>query len=325
MKKLISLFVLSASLTACSVHPSQQDFSHKPTLEIVEQLLCEARISIINEAKYQLKQSGLPNSLMFADSLGYTAEQYENFKTAQLFGDEKRFYNEYINVGIAFDFTLEAMEDNLASTQVDFLRLITNGTASLQVTASNDLSRDSTRSFLVTRRFEALLTDRKLARLCQDYVAAPNLEYPISGSVGIADVIHTFIELNEGPGLGVKKDSPNVYTDKITFITTVVGTIVPKVVLTPPTRAFHLTDASLTNMETRKDNNILTIGLAFPPQTDAKMPAMARASAREIPRSIAVTPFARAGNSTSEDRAVEAIQQQRENLFFDRFAVSPLR
>lgn len=326
MVKFLALCIACIVLADCSVHPSQQDVSHRPTREIVEQILCETRIAIIEEARTQLRDSGIPGSRELADSLGTSAEQYEQLGVRDLVGDEKRFFREYAGTGIAFDFTLDAMEENTASTQVDFLRLISNGTASLTVTASNDLSRDSTRSFLVTRQFDTLLKDRKLATYCASYVATPNLEYPISGAIGIADVIHTFIDLNEGPKLGTKKDSPNVYTDKLTFITTIMGSVVPKVMLTPPTRAFHLTDASLTNTELRKDNNILTIGLAFAPHAvKATPPKAPRIAAPGLAPSIAVTPFARADNSLAEDRAVEAIYQQRQNLFFDRFALTPAR
>ena len=47
-----------------------------------------------------------------ADKLGRTAEQYERLSARDLVGDEKRFYKEYADTGIAFDFTLDAMEEN---------------------------------------------------------------------------------------------------------------------------------------------------------------------------------------------------------------------
>ena len=60
MVKLFSLCIFCLMLVGCSVHPSQQDVSHRPTREIVEQVLCETRIAIIDEARYSCARAASP-------------------------------------------------------------------------------------------------------------------------------------------------------------------------------------------------------------------------------------------------------------------------
>lgn len=316
MKVFRAFFSCVATLAAsgCATHPLPENFEGYNTLEIVEHIRCEARQSVQDNAIGFLRGEG-NNKL--ADELAADRSGFQKFDPSRLSTkQEKDFYSRYIKTGIALDLTLDISEDNVASTQLDFLKLISNGTFSLAVAASNDRLRDASRQFVVTDTFKNLLDD---PRVCERGSTSANLLYPITGTIGLAELLGTFIQLNED-GIELKAaDKAPVFADTLNFTTTFSGSVTPKVTLTPAGHNFHLADAALTNMATRKDANKVIVGLSLAPKEKNQ-------GARGVVGSPFVgnfgtfaTVFAKRGLSEAEIRAVQAISQTRIDTFLDHF------
>ena len=236
------------------------------TVEIVDHLKCEARFAMIDKVIDKLENNSLTG--LEHDQLVYLGQKIhedndfilnENLKNLPG-AKAKEFYRRYIGATIAFEFSLASYQENSNSTEVDFARVITNGTVSVPFSASNDQMRQSTRTFQIVDSFDNILKLQK----CERSSMQPNLEYPVSGSVGLSDIISTFIDLNEKKDLTPKASADGVYVDALLFTTTASASVVPKLVLTPPTQAFHLTGASLNTAATRRDTDSLTVAMALP-------------------------------------------------------------
>ena len=179
--------------------------------------------------------------------------------------------------------------------------------------------RENIRKFLVTDTFEDLLT--KKLRDCESVPVGPNLVYPIVGEIGLYDLISTFIDLNvEGINITPKDKAPAL-GDQLQFNTTFVGSITPKIVLSPMGHAFRLADASLTNMESRTDKHAVIIGLSLPPKKSDPPRPTTPLGVGILARSV----FAQRILLPAQTRAVEAITQFRIDLYYDRSAAVAVR
>jgi hypothetical protein len=80
----------------------------------------------------------------------------------------------------------------------------------------------------------------------------------MTGSIGMAKIMNTFIDLSE---MGGGRDS---FTDTITFVTHVSGSAGAGLVLEPVTDQFRVVGAKADVDAARSDTHKLTVSLAFP-------------------------------------------------------------
>jgi hypothetical protein len=92
-------------------------------------------------------------------------------------------------------------------------------------------------------------------------VRRKNLLYPITGSIGLREVMKTFIAISEQGG---GKDS---FVDTLTFTTTISGSVSPSLKLKSVPHSFRLVSAGGTASADRTDLHKVTISLAFPVPT----------------------------------------------------------
>ena len=303
----------------CAVHPLPEDVTGISTTMIAERIRCEARDAVRLKAIQMLRAAAvrpvdpIPGAEVLAERLAQDPGLFKTIGKHLKNPREKTFYERYIKTSIAYDFTFDMSEDNLASTQLDFVKLVTGGTFSLALGASNDRLRENIRKFLITDTFENLVT-KDIAH-CDEVPVGPNLVYPIIGRIGLYELISTFIDLNEDGFTFSPKDKAPALADQLQFNTTFSGTATPKIVLSPIVgHNFHLADAALTNTATRTDKHAVIIGLSL---KKAEPPRPASPLGIGI---VARSIFASRDLSESGLRAVEAIAQFRVDLYYDRSA-----
>lgn len=282
LKGLVSRAALAVLLTAatagCAIHPVQQDVTNVPPKLLVDRIRCEARLAVIDKAISALREAADDDRIAHParaarfDALAQDIETQRNRSKPIKFDPRelptagaKSFYRRYINTVIAYDFLMQGVENNKVALVADPVRLITNGAAGIALGGSSELMRDNQRHFSLADTFGELL---ELPDCFPDYLPE-DFAHPISGSVGLREVVDTFIELNEAKPLNMDKDAKTVFADILKFTTTLSGSVTPHIQIDPVGSGFGV--ASQTNIgfsASRADTHTLTVGLAMgPPQT----------------------------------------------------------
>ena len=276
--KVIPALLFTVVMAGCTIHPVQQDVTNVPPKLLVDRIRCEARLAVIDKALVLLRdvaeneRLSQPALAAKFDALARNIEDQRNHSKPIKFDPRdlptataKSFYRRYINTVIAYDFLMQGVENNRVALAADPLRLITNGAAGIALGGSSELMRDNQRHFALADTFGELL---ELPDCYPDYIPE-SFVYPISGSVGLREVVDTFIELNEAKPLSVDKDAKTVFADILKFTTTLAGSATPHIQIDPVGAEFGL--ASPTNIglsASRADTHTLTVGLAMgPPQS----------------------------------------------------------
>jgi hypothetical protein len=328
---LLLSFLAAIGLAGCGVHPVQQDVTGIPTAQLVDYIRCETRLAIQNKAIRLLRESPSlgERALRLADEFEENRDLFIGFDPKILSNAaERAFYNRYILTGIAFDFTFDITEMDRAAASLDPVRLITRGTLGIGINASAQLNRENRRHFIVSSTFKALLDDVNLNNFCKaqggDY-RGPNFVYPIAGQIGMTELISTFIDLNEGPQLqNFGKDDAHVFADTLSFTTTFDASVSPHLVISPVGHRIGFAPSSLLGDASRTDLHQVIIGLSLEPLKPAR-PAGA-AFAHPLFGPVGTSVFARRNiSSPAEQRAVDAIAQQRYDNFLDKLGSSLAR
>jgi hypothetical protein len=334
-RSLFSL-VFAGALAACSIHPTQEDVTRVPTKHIVDRIRCEARLAIVDKAIDLLRQkaeawerdAALPENMRSAAKFRKDAQRLRDIadglvprRRGPVFfrpeilppGEPISFYNRYINTVIAYDFMFNITEDNKVAAAADPLRAITGGVVGGGLSGSSELTRNNVRTFKLSDTFGELLDNRDLD-CASDYLPG-NYVYPITGSIGLRDIVHNFIDLNEDRPLVAAASGASAFADALEFTTEVIGTAAPHVQIDPVGNRLGLgSPTGFTLMAQRKDIHKVTIGLATG--------TAGHASSFIGPRGLLVPVQPVAGESASaagnRARAFKAIEDQRFNTFLDR-------
>jgi hypothetical protein len=116
---------------------------------------------------------------------------------------------------------------------------------------------------------------------CEAEPAAANYQYPIVGTIGISEMIETFIALAMNTNLeggATVQNGPPTMADTLSFTTTLTAGITPTLALTPVGSGTQLTGSTLGFNFTRADIHQVIVGLALPGQIEKNgKPAPARA------------------------------------------------
>lgn len=311
--------MLTLALGGCAIHPVQQDVTGFPTKDIVMRIRCETRRAVEDKAIDLLSKLSDARSRLLAEQLAKDRTLFARINPATLpRKDEQEFYSRYINTAVAYEFSFDIAEDNKAALLADPVRLITNGTAGIAIGASSDFNRSNIRRFAMVDTFKELFRDEKLFDCFPGY-KPKNFVYPIAGTVGMADLISTFIDVNEQKFLSTASDKdPSVFGDTMKFSTTLVGAATPHVELSPLGNNWGL--ASPTNIgfsASRTDVHQLTVGLSMgAPERIAAVRGLPGINVFETARRSGVLKNSSNGNSV---RAVNEIENQRLRNFYDRF------
>lgn len=260
-------------ISGCATHPLPQDISRKTTIEIVNKIRCEALAGIILQISYLLQYGGPQSRLLSnelqdrveSDRLTTTPFDLERVLAALEKDDANPRLTEnilrYEKWSIGYDFEFEITELNKFGGDANFKLPLSPGSFSLGLKAGLDRTRKSKRDFLVVDSFQEY---NRLGQsgLCANYNSDRNWIYPITGSIGVAEVMDTYFTLHSGQG------ELNNFTDQVIFTTTLIGDVNPSIDLTPVGDGFDLATASLSSANTRTGIHSVTITLEPPKQDE---------------------------------------------------------
>jgi hypothetical protein len=195
------------TLAGCSVHPIPDDISPLPTEEIVRNMRCEVKDAVRKEIKAHLDDLDrrtygvyhaqiaqiVPDDILSRPNLALLVRTgpYGSKLAAKFVLISK--------LSLAYAFEFDITENNTAAADLSFMSPFSKSLFTLDATGGLAKQREAKRVFQTVETFAEL---RDLD--CSNWVIRDgNLIYPITGSIGMAKVVHTFITLTElGAGGG---------------------------------------------------------------------------------------------------------------------------
>jgi hypothetical protein len=302
--------------------------SSLPTVNIVNHIRCESRLAIQKKAIELLRDKHGDTKLAYKlEHILGLGEVWNVNPYTELTAVECAFYFRYIQIGIAFNFTFDVTEDNKAALMADPIRLITNGMAGIGVNSSGE----AIRTFIVSETFARLLEDT-IPGCGKSPLRPENFAYPVAGSIGMDELISTFIDLNENEnapltassaGSGTKGSSSGsgMFADTLNFNTTLIAGVTPSVQINTVGHKWGL--ASPTNFAatvTRTDKHTLAVDLSLATTADkTKQVAASNPIVVQSGSQVRSALQKRGVQSPAEQRALDAVQQQRIDNFLNRF------
>ena len=103
------------------------------------------------------------------------------------------------------------------------------------------------------------LTDNNKTK-CDGTVEAANPIYPITGTVGLDEVVHTYWELQKLTRF--QKNNKQVFSDTLTFTTTLSAGVMPELQIGNSSGGFKLSKASIVGSSMRTDVHKVTVAIA---------------------------------------------------------------
>ena len=230
----------------CTIHPIPYDVPGYRTIDIVKKIRCEAQRAL---AKF------LPE-------------------------DAKRLAV-YDEMSIAYQFTFTITENNKLGADASFKMPVSTGTFTLGISSGVEKERLGQREFTFVDKFK----EARQQSVCVLEATGPDYKYPITGTIGLEEVIKTYLELQavglgDRPGIvfdtrggtalaarargaAQKQDKGTVdFAETFEFTTTIRGSASPKVELKPVGSGLALASASGSLSVDRTDKHALLITLS---------------------------------------------------------------
>ena len=276
--------------SGCAIHPLPEDVAPLKTVEIVDHIRCEMYDALRHQIVLIFDYTDNAEAHQIARDIeahpGRSLKEFEG-KIKLLKPVYQHRINAYASTTIGYGFRFNITEQNVAKADV-FFGLPWNPLSNFVVKANStlDKTRTNTRRFFKVETFKDLL-------LSSDCLGQPlneaNIVYPITGSIGLRNVVDDFFKLTTRGAKTVQDDSKDVrnFSEQLTFTTAISGSINPRVQLSPVTDAFKLAEAGADLTASRTDIHELTLtfdlGTGFDPHAlVAGAPARSDAVIREL-------------------------------------------
>ncbi|MGD9659153.1 MAG: hypothetical protein AB7U61_16215 [Methylocystis sp.] len=260
-------------LSGCAIHPLPEDFSGVDTQDIVRQIRCETRYALIDMTARYLEYGDNVDDASRAIGRAFFTDKTKplsSFSPKLFKGRVQDSLNIFWKTGIAYNFKLNMLENNNFSAGVGFadpfVRGPTTGTVTMGLGGALNRQRGNTRTFTVTDTIGRLIS-KIPDNFCENKVVGPNYLYPITGEIGMKELLKTFVYLSIFGGLmGTEKDlsKPPTMVDALDFQTVIIGQVNPtQVVFSPIRNTFALVNANINGEVRRTDIHQVTVGLAL--------------------------------------------------------------
>jgi hypothetical protein len=272
---------VAVSLAGCAIHPLPEDVTGVSTFKIAQKIRCEARGALRdNLIRWLLNAKHDPAAMELGAQLQdgtLTLDAFaKNFNgyTGKLTPRLKANIQKFRDTAIAYDFSFNMTETNNVDPTLDLTKPLSSRTYGASITGGVDRTRQNIREFTITDTFARLFIEVR-EKYCSEIADGKNYLYPITGNIGIDEMIGTFVRLSLFADLSGQVDEvdvanqkgPPTMADTITFSTTLKGSVTPEVVLTPVGSAIQIADASLGLTAARTDVHKVIVALALPPPT----------------------------------------------------------
>jgi hypothetical protein len=300
-------FLIAASLAlgsaGCAVHPLTNDFvsAKVGTTSIVRHIRCEARSGFtLAIADYFRTLKYHPPTVAIGDKL--RSREIKLNELGKYFrridADAVSNIEKYAGTAVGYDFTFDMTEDNGLSADFDLLRVISRGTTGFGLTAGSAFQRQTVRVFRVADSLQELMTMTEDDCPFDDSV---DLVHPVKGNIGLAEMVKTFVDLNEFERLTGKSDPVPVLSDTFNFTTTLSASANPVITLSP-VRRLGIAEGGITLSGARKDNHKVIVAMS--------LPVKKRAAGRGVTGFVGGASRTAAPVTTAADRVDKALDDQ---------------
>jgi hypothetical protein len=222
-------------------------------------------------------------------------------------------------------------EVNNVGGELDLVRALSKGVFGLALTGGFDRTRENVRTFTVTDNFGDLV--RKPMR-CDGRLVGPNYVYPITGRIGVDDVVRAFVFLSLFGNLGGESGTPGVIpkgpptlVDALEFTTTISGSANPRVDFAPIGRTLSVSHANLNVAALRRDKHQVIIGLALAAAAQAQLGSIRAGLRGQLVAPVQPALFGRlltASGTPAELAAANAVDQVlTQQLFSPTITITP--
>jgi hypothetical protein len=317
---------LTFLLGGCAVHPLPKDVTGVSTYEIVRQIRCETRQAVIDSAlEYLTKGTDVdPSSREIGLRFAAEPSSIEKLSPKLFKGQVHDLLSIFWTTGVAYNYNLDMTEINNASAELDFLKTLTKGTLGFGLNGHFDRQRQNTRTFTITDNFGDLV---RKPMDCTGRLVGENYIYPITGRIGVDEMVHAFVYLSLFGNLAGEKDNskgPPTLVDALEFTTTISGSATPKVDFAPIGRNLSVSHADLAAAVSRTDKHQVVVGLALEKAAQAQLePARAGLQAQLVPLHGELFLLTASGNR-AEIRAATAVDQfLTQRLFSPTINITP--
>lgn len=245
----------AAAFAGCSIHPIPKDVSIYSTDEIVRNVRCEAK-DTVRERIRKVLATRPPLSDIIPDQILEPAA----FERIKRFAPDLAIkFQNYMGSSIAYQFEFNITETGTGGASAGFAAPFSPGAGWAFGGGASVLKiREGARKFATFETFAGLI---KLDCVKHGYVKpSGNPVYPLTGSVGISEVMNTFIDLTE---LGGGRDT---FTDTLTFTTKLNSELSGSITLLPIKNNTRLVRADAKLTAERNDMHKLLVTLTFPKQ-----------------------------------------------------------
>jgi hypothetical protein len=213
----------------------------------------------------------------------------------------------YDGTAIGYDFSFNISVTDMADAGLSFAKPFSwGGAAGIGFKALGSLRRENRRSFILVDTFSDLLINVKDS-YCENIAAGFGVAYPITGSIGMDEIIGTFFSLNESAKLE-NKDKVPFLQDTVIFQTKLMLSATPSLTLLHAGLGWQAASASVAFSEERIDEHQVVIGISLPLEAKPNPPVPA-------PKQI---PSKAAPQTRAADRVLNELQNQRDISAFSR-------
>lgn len=319
-----ALFSIAAALGGCGVHPLPEDVTPLDTNAIVLQIRCEAReglkeaaLAFLLNPKFQFPEKTLSRARELAS--GEIA--FADFSPNQLDPVAGFYLAKYEQAAIGYDFNFDMSVTNALSAGTSFTGIVPHQIVNAGAAGGVDLQRQTIRNFRVTDTFGKLRQMKKCDE--GDDRKFENYAFPVTGRIGLAELVRTFVDLNEHNNLSgpVKDGKPTapILADTFAFSTKLAASVGADVNLTPATPRFHLLKANFGAAGSRTDAHKVVVAMSLEPE---KAPA---ATKSVVPAAFVGlnSTFAGFGKTTAEKLTLIEIDYQKTLNSLNNIALRP--
>lgn len=302
--RLYAVLISATYLAGCAIHPLPEDVTGVKTIDIVRSIRCEARDALRGKIIAFLDQvGGDPAATKYGALLRGDPALWAKFNDRWFSPPVTAILRKFEGSAIAYNFALDMTEVNNLDPTVDLTNptIVPFGAFTTPLTGGVDRSRENARTFTITDTWINLIQTLDEV-YCAPYAHIANYIYPITGRIGIDEMIDTFVDLSLFDNLAAPATAsgkPPTMADDLVFTTLLSFGATPKLTFIPFSKGLSVADADLGIMLSRKDKHEVTVGLSLPPSPAAVAAGGSR------PNQLVLT----ASGGPAQQAAAQAVEQ----------------
>ena len=248
------------------MHPLPEDVTPLNTYQIVQKIRCEVRDSLGLFVIGAIKDSD-PD---IAADLKSGKRKFASVESKHLTPNGRAILQRYEKSALAYEFVFDMTENNTAGGNIGVASILSRGPLTFTASAGAAKTRRNKRNFRIVDSFGRLL--RTLPdRICDNIEKGENAAYPITGTIGMTEVLKTFLDLNQSGNLSGAQ-IPTL-AETLEFTTRLDVAAGGGVKLEALGRRTRVSDAALSASAYREDKHNLTITLSLPMPGENDRPA----------------------------------------------------